>query len=509
MAEIRSTREQLENGEITLPEVADHYLTRIREEDSTVNAFVSVDEEEVLDTAARIQKKIDEGRAGTLAGSVIGIKDLICEKGKITSCASAILKNFESIYDATVIERLRKEDALLIGRLNMDEFAMGSSTENTIYGPTRNPLDTERVSGGSSGGSAAAVAADFCNAALGSDTGGSIRQPASYCGVVGLKPTYGRVSRHGLVAYASSFDGIGPMTSNVRDAAKILKVIAGYDSRDNTTARVKVPDYESYLEQSGKLKVGVPSEYFGEGLNEEVRRNVEELLEKLERRGDIERVPVEMPHMEYSIATYYVLATAEASSNLARYDGVRYGHRAQIEEVHREIDREKKEIEEQIRQADGEEKTKLSETLAGLNSPLIRLYKKSRTEGFGREVKRRILLGTYVLSAGYYDAYYAKAQKVRRLIREDFDRAFSDVDLIVSPTAPTTAFHLGENQDDPVRMYLNDIYTAPANLAGICAISLPAGAEENGLPTGIQFMADRFREDLLFRAGRKVEQLLS
>ncbi|MGM0507506.1 MAG: amidase family protein [Bacteroidota bacterium] len=508
MRDIHSVQREIQAGELRLEDLLDEYLERIEQKNPEVNAFVSVEAAEAREEAKEIQKKMTDGSAGRLAGAVVGIKDLICERGKKTQCASGILEGFESVYDATAVERLKREDALLIGRLNMDEFAMGSSNENSIYGPVKNPHDTTRVAGGSSGGSAAAVAADFCNLTLGSDTGGSIRQPASYCGVVGLKPTYGRVSRHGLIAFASSFDCIGPLSSTVEDAALSLSVLAGKDEMDGTSSDRNVPDYLSIMKESGTLRVGVPAEYFGDGLNDDVRDRVESVLSELESKADVVRVPIALPHMKYSIATYYILATAEASSNLARYDGIRYGHRGEISQVRDELAREREAIENEFKEGARTEAS-LEEALQGVDSPLIRLYKHSRTEGFGDEVKRRIILGTYVLSSGYYDAYYAKAQKVRRLIRQDFEQAFSNVDLIVSPTAPTTAFPLGSAQDDPVQMYLNDIYTTSANLAGICGISVPVGMTEDGLPVGMQFMANRFEEGQLFRAGSRVQEILS
>lgn len=503
----REVRSALENGELSLTEVVTRYLENIDQKNEEVNAVVSLNADEALARAGEIQQRIEDGTAGKLAGMVVGVKDLICEKDKPATCASNMLSDFESVYDATVIERLQAEDAILLGRLNMDEFAMGSSNENSIYGPARNPLDTSKVPGGSSGGSAAAVAADFCTTALGSDTGGSIRQPASYCGVVGLKPTYGRVSRHGLIAFASSFDCIGPLAHSVEDAALLLEAIAGYDPNDNTSSSRTVPEYQHILENpEPNIRIGVPEEYFGEGLDDEIRDGIQDNLNQLEQTG-AELVPIHLPHMKYSIATYYILATAEASSNLARYDGIRYGHRADIEEVEDDLRHEKEALEEKMLRAEGDIQVKIGAAIDDLDSPLTRLYKKSRTEGFGSEVKRRIMLGTYVLSAGYYDAYYAKAQKVRRLIKEDFTKAFENVDVIVSPTAPTTAFDLGSNQDSPVQMYLNDIYTTSANLAGICGISMPAGTHSNGLPFGMQFMADAFEEGKLFNAGRLVEQL--
>lgn len=497
----------LKSGETSLPEIVQDYIGNIEQKNSEVNAVITYDEDEALKKANEIQSRIEDSSAGPLAGMVVGVKDLICEKGKQTTCASNILSDFESVYDATVIERLQNDDAILLGRLNMDEFAMGSSNENSIYGPARNPVDTSKVPGGSSGGSAAAVASRFCTASLGSDTGGSIRQPASYCGVVGLKPTYGRVSRYGLVAFASSFDCIGPLTNTVEDAAILLETMAGSDPNDNTSSSRAVPDFKRFVEETeSNIRIGVPEEYFGEGLDDEIREGIQDKLKALEEMG-AELVQIHLPHMKYGVATYYILATAEASSNLARYDGIRYGHRADIDDVEKELGQEREALKEQIKLAEGEKKVELAAELENLDSPLNRLYKKSRTEGFGAEVKRRILLGTYVLSAGYYDAYYAKAQKVRRLIKQDFTKAFKDVDVIVSPTAPTTAFDIGAKNDKPVQMYLNDIYTISANLAGICGINVPAGTDKNGLPFGMQFMADTFEEGKLFNAARLVEQL--
>ncbi len=462
---------------MTLPERVSAYFDAIRARNGEVNAFVRTYEAEAMAEAESVQRKIDAGTAGPLAGMVMGIKDVISEKGRITSCASGILREFEAVYDATVIERLKAADAVLIGRLNMDEFAMGSSNEHSIYGPTRNPHDLSRVPGGSSGGSAAAVAAGFCDATLGSDTGGSVRQPAGFCGVVGLKPSYGRVSRHGLVAYASSFDSIGPLSRTVEESARILEVIAGEDAHDMTCSRKPVGEYVAATRQSIRgLRIGVPDEYFGEGLDPHIRTRIMDLVARFEADGAV-IVPCRLPHSAYAIATYYILATAEASSNLARFDGIRYGHRA-------------------------------AKLPAGDESALLRLYKQSRSEGFGTEVKKRIMLGTYVLSAGYYEAYYGKAQRVRRLIQEDFKRAFSQCDVLISPIAPTTAFPIGEHPDDPVAMYLNDIYTISANLAGICGISVPAGTHpDDGLPIGVQFMADAFREEDLLRAAAHVERI--
>lgn len=508
MIDLRETRNQLDRGDRSLTDIVNSFLKQIDLRNAEVNAFISADKQGAREQAGAIQKKIDAGTAGPLAGLVLGVKDIISEKGKKTCCASNILRNFESVYDATVIKKLREADALFLGRVNMDEFAMGSSTENTIYGPAKNPHDTSRVTGGSSGGSAAAVAAEMCNAALGSDTGGSVRQPAAYCGVVGLKPTYGRVSRYGLVAFASSFDCIGPVTSTVEDSAMLLQVIAGFDENDQTSSQEPVHDYLSALKEDEKLTVGVPEEYFGEGLDEEIREMIRERLSQLEEENKIVLKPIHLPHMKYNIATYYILATAEASSNLARYDGIRYGHRSDFKTLKEELTQERQAIEKKIREAGGEEKNVEMEKLAQLDTPLIRLYKKSRTEGFGREVKRRIILGTYVLSSGYYDAYYAKAQKVRRLIKQDFEQAFKDVDVIVSPTAPSPAFELGAKTDDPVQMYLNDIYTTSANLAGICGISVPAGRHSSGLPVGVQFMGNVFEEGKILRAAHLVEKIV-
>lgn len=492
---------------MTVTDIVQNYIQNIEHKNDEINAVISYDREEALAKAEAIQQRINDGSAGKLAGMIVGVKDLICEKHKKATCASNILANFESVYDATVVKRLKEDDAILLGRLNMDEFAMGSSNENTIYGPARNPADPSKVPGGSSGGSAAAVAADFCTTSLGSDTGGSIRQPASYCGVVGLKPTYGRVSRYGLIAYASSFDCIGPLTHSVNDAAVMLETLAGYDKNDNTTSSRAVPDYQQFTTSpEPNIRIGIPEEYFGDGLDDEIREGIQQRLSDLEEAG-AELVPIHLPHMKYGIATYYILATAEASSNLARYDGIRYGHRADIKGVESDLKQEKEAIKEQLKLAEGNQKVKLGAELDNMDSSLIRLYKKSRTEGFGTEVKRRIMLGTYVLSAGYYDAYYAKAQKVRRLIKQDFTEAFEDVDVIVSPTAPTTAFDVGAEIDNPVQMYLNDVYTISANLAGICGISLPAGTHSNGLPYGVQFMANTFEEGKLFNAARLVEQL--
>lgn len=503
--DISQTHEQVRSGS-SLQEIVSQYIKRIDTSNQELNIVLRDTRNEALVQAEIIEKKIRDGSAGKLAGAIIGIKDVICENGKVVSCGSNMLRNFHSVYDATVIQRLLNEDAILLSRVNMDEFAMGSSTENSIWGASKNPHNPSRVTGGSSGGSAAAVAAGFANASLGSDTGGSIRQPAAYCGVVGLKPSYGRVSRYGLVAYASSFDSIGPLTTTVEDAAKVLKVIAGRDDFDGTSAFESVPDYSEALTKSAKgLRIGVPEEYFGEGLDPEIRECVMIRVKQLENDGAT-IVPIRLKHMKYAIATYYVLATAEASSNLARFDGVKYGHRADQIKVRETLREEEKFLKDKIKQAESDtDKILWTTKLEKMDSPLVRLYKETRSEGFGMEVKRRIMLGTYVLSAGYYDAYYGKAQKIRRLIQLDFIDAFSKVDVIVSPTAPTTAFELGSNQNDPVQMYLNDIYTISANLAGICGISVPVGTHTDGMPIGLQFMANAFDEMSLIRAGRLIE----
>lgn len=500
---IAEIRHKVLNGDITLKEVVADYISNIEDKNGDVNAFIYTDFGTAIHQAEEIEKKIKSGTAGALAGMVIGIKDVICERGKRATCASNVLADFESVYDATVIERLKKEDAVFIGRTNMDEFAMGSTNEYSRYGVTKNPHDLTKVPGGSSGGSAAAIAANMATIALGSDTGGSIRQPASYCGVVGLKPTYGRVSRYGLIAYASSLDCIGPFAHNAEDAARVLEVIAGFDEKDNTSSQTPVGNYvESVQNPKANIKIGVPEEFFGEGLDPEINKGIKGIISELESNGG-ELVPIQLPHTKYGIATYYILATAEASSNLARFDGIRYGHRADKAEVMEELKAEEIALRKEFKDSEAD----LDKALARMDSALIRLYKKSRTEGFGTEVKRRIMLGTYVLSSGYYDAYYAKAQKVRRLIQQDYKEAFKNVDVIVTPTAPTTAFDIGSKLDDPVQMYLNDVYTITANLAGICGISLPAGVHSNGLPYGIQFLGDAFQEEKILNAARLVELL--
>jgi aspartyl-tRNA(Asn)/glutamyl-tRNA(Gln) amidotransferase subunit A len=464
-----ATRRAIDSGATTCEKITAESLRIIREK-SHLNAFLSTFEEEALEQARHLDRKLREGTAGPLAGMIMAIKDVICMKGKRVTCGSKILEHFISLYDATVIKRLAAADAVFVGKTNMDEFAMGSSSENSAYGPVLNPYDTTRVPGGSSSGSGVAVAAHMVHTALGTDTGGSIRQPASFCGIVGLKPTYGRVSRYGLVALSSSFDQIGPFASSVADAARVLQVIAGHDECDSTSADVPVEDYLAALKRDVKeLKVGVPAEALGEGLDEDVRSCLEKCLDHF-RRGGAEVSTVRLPHAKYHLASYYILMTAEASSNLARYDGARYGYRTES----------------------GKE--------------LLDTYVMSRSEGFGQEVKRRIMLGTYVLSAGYYDAYYRKAQKVRRLIQKDFFDAFEKVDCIMMPTAPTTAFRFGEKTEDPLQMYLSDVYTVSANLAGVPGISVPSGTDRKGLPIGIQIVGRQFDESTILKAADFVER---
>ncbi|WP_020426266.1 Asp-tRNA(Asn)/Glu-tRNA(Gln) amidotransferase subunit GatA [Paenibacillus riograndensis] len=460
----------LRSKEISVGELTEESLAAIAERDGKVHAFLTLNEEGARASARALDDKLASGAArGLLFGLPAGIKDNIVTKGLRTTCASQFLSNFQPIYDATVVTKLRQADAVTVGKLNMDEFAMGGSNENSSFGPVRNPWDVERVPGGSSGGSAAAVAAGEVLFTLGSDTGGSIRQPASYCGVVGLKPTYGLVSRYGLVAFASSLDQIGPITRNVEDSAYVLQAIAGYDAQDSTSANVDIPDYLSALtgDISG-LRIAVPKEYIGEGVDASVRDTVLSALKVLESLGAVWE-EVSLPHTEYAVATYYLLSSSEASSNLARFDGVRYGVRAD----------------------DG--------------GGLLDLYHNSRSEGFGAEVKRRIMLGTYALSSGYYDAYYLKAQKVRTLIKQDFDDVFQKYDVVIGPTAPTTAFKLGSQIEDPLTMYLNDILTIPVSLAGIPAVSIPCGFAE-GLPVGLQIIGKEFDESTVLRVAHAFEQ---
>jgi aspartyl-tRNA(Asn)/glutamyl-tRNA(Gln) amidotransferase subunit A len=451
-------------------DLAASYYDRIAAVNSRLNVYLSLTKERALEQAERVDDAAAKGDPlGPLAGIPMGIKDVLVMKGAPSTAGSKILEGYRPPYDATVVTKLEAAGAVLLGKLNCDEFAMGSSTENSAYGPVRNPVDTERVPGGSSGGSAAAVAANLAVAALGSDTGGSIRQPASFCGVVGVLPTYGRVSRYGLIAFASSLDRVGPFAANVRDAATLLGVIAGHDPKDATSSPAPVPDYAAESDKPAEgLRIGVPAEYFAEGLDPEVRTCIEAGIAALQAAGCTIK-PVALPHTKYAVPTYYLIATAEASANLARFDGVRYGPRS-----------------------------KDSATLADM-------YRHSRDEGFGAEVKRRILLGTYALSAGYYDAYYLKAQQVRRILAEEYLRAFAEVDAIVTPTAPTAAFKLGEKTGDPLAMYLADIYTVTASLAGICGVTVPCGATKAGLPVGMQVLAAHLNEGTAFRVARAVE----
>ncbi len=456
--------------EISATELTQAFLTRIQAVDSDIKAFVSVTEKTALSQAHKVDEKLARGeKLGALGGIPMALKDNLCTEGIRTTCSSKILENFIPPYSATVAERLQDAGAILLGKLNMDEFAMGSSTENSRFFPTHNPWDLERVPGGSSGGSVASVAADQAVYTLGSDTGGSIRQPAAFCGVVGLKPTYGVVSRYGLIAYASSLDQIGPITKTVEDNALVLNAIAGHDTKDSTSVPFNKPDYTQFLVNDIKgLRIGVPKEYFGQGMDPNVEKVIREGIQTLESLGAIVE-ECSLPNTEYAMPAYYLIAPAEASSNLARYDGVRYGHRAEgVEDV-------------------------------------LGLFSKTRAEGFGSEVKRRIMLGTYALSAGYYDAYYVKAQKVRTLIKQDFDRAFEKFDVLLSPTAPTPAFRLGEKSGDPLTMYLSDVCTVPINLAGIPALSIPAGFVD-GLPVGLQLMGKPFDEGTLYRVAYTFEQ---
>src|SRR5947209_2501414 len=467
---IDAARSAIQERKTTSMSLVESFYTRIQKEDSAIGAYLTLTRERALEQADRMDRMAAEGKPlPPLGGVPVAIKDVMCTRGVRTTAGSKILENFIPPHDSTAVARLEAAGAVVLGKANCDEFAMGSSNENSAFHPVRNPRDSSRVPGGSSGGSAAAVAADMAVAALGSDTGGSIRQPASFCGVVGLMPTYGRVSRYGLIAFASSLDHIGPLAKTVRDAATVLGVIAGRDPMDSTSADVPVPDYVAELEKpvSG-LKIGVAKEYFGEGLDTQVRKAVETAIQKLAELG-CEIIEVSLPHTKYAIPTYYIVATAEASSNLARFDGVRYGFRAP------------------------EART------------LSQMYRCTRDLGFGAEVKRRIMLGTYALSAGYYDAYYLKAQRVRTLLTRDFEDAFRKVDAIVTPTSPTAAFKLGEKVDDPLAMYLADIYTVTADLAGIPGISVPCGETRENLPIGLQILGKHFDEATILRVPHAYE----
>jgi aspartyl-tRNA(Asn)/glutamyl-tRNA(Gln) amidotransferase subunit A len=468
---VSDIRDLLEKREISVMDVVDSVYQRIDAVEDRVKAFVTLTRDRAMESARDAQNKIDRAETGDVAllGIPFAVKDNMCIKGVPTTCASKILFNFVPPYESTVTSRLGRQGYVLVGRANMDEFAMGSSTENSGFHATRNPWDLERIPGGSSGGSAAAVAADECIAALGSDTGGSIRQPASLCGVVGMKPTYGRVSRYGLVAFASSLDQIGPITKNVKDSALLLNVISGHDPLDSTAAPLPVPDFTRVLGKDIKgMKIGIPKEYFIEGIDPEVASAVKGAVKKLESLGAIP-VDISLPHTEYAVAAYYIIATSEASSNLARYDGVKYGLRTE-------------------------------------GRDLMDMYMNTRSQGFGAEVKRRIMLGTYTLSSGYYEAYYRKAQQVRTLIRKDFEDAFREVDVMVTPTSPTAAFRIGEKASDPLQMYLSDIFTISVNLAGVPAMAVPCGFTSENLPVGLQFIGNHFDEETILRIAYAYEQ---
>jgi len=468
---IHALHDLLVKKEVTSREATEALYRRIGEVEGKVKAYLRLTEEEAFRQADQAHSKIASGKGmGDLIGVPIGLKDILCTKGIQTTCGSKILEGYIPFYDGTVIKKLKERDAVFLGKLNMDEFAMGSSTENSGFHVTHNPWDLKRIPGGSSGGSAAAVAADECIGALGTDTGGSIRQPAACCGVVGLKPTYGRVSRYGLIAFASSLDQIGPITKDVEDCAILLNAVSGYDPCDSTSVNTGVPDFKQSLKKDVKgIRIGIPEEYFLEGMDAEVEKAVRDAIDSFKKWGaDVQRVS--LPHTEYAVAVYYIIATAEASSNLARYDGVKYGLRSK-----------------------------------GYRD-LMEMYTQTRAKGFGKEVKRRIILGTYVLSAGYYEAYYRKASQVRTLIKNDFQEAFQKVDVIVAPTAPTPAFRIGEKTGNPLQMYLSDIHTIPVNMAGIPAISIPCGFNHEGLPIGLQIMGKHFDEGMLLRVAYTFEQ---
>ncbi|MEE8128542.1 MAG: Asp-tRNA(Asn)/Glu-tRNA(Gln) amidotransferase subunit GatA [Nitrospinaceae bacterium] len=466
---IIQARHQLKEKKYSAVELLDAVYKRIDVVDGKVKAYIHLTRDIAHRQAEEADQKLAAGEDAPLLGVPIALKDMICMKGTHTTCASHILENFVSPYDATVVKRLKEAGAVLIGKTNMDEFAMGSSNENSYFHVTKNPWDLNHVPGGSSGGSGAAVAANECMGALGSDTGGSIRQPAAFCGITGLKPTYGRVSRFGLVAFASSFDQIGPMTKTAEDAAILMNVIGGHDPMDSTSADVSLPDFTAALSNDVKgLKVGIPKEYFGKGLNADIEKTVLEAIKTLESMG-MQAVEVSLPHTEYAVAAYYILACAEASANLSRYDGVKYGYRSE--------------------HADN----------------LMDMYTNTREEGFGEEVKRRILLGTFVLSSGYFDAYYLKGQKARTLIKQDFEEAYKKCDLMVGPIAPAPAFKLGEKLDDPLQMYLSDIFTISANLAGIPAMSIPCGQSKDNLPIGLQLMGKHFDEETLLNVAHRYQ----
>ena len=464
-------REKYETKELTVSQVVKAYFEKIKADDEKIKAYITLCEEEAMQKAEAVQKKYDAGeKLGELAGVPIAIKDNMCTKGIRTTCASKMLENFIPPYDATVIKKINDSDAIILGKVNMDEFAMGGSTENSAFFKTHNPVNLNKVPGGSSGGSAAAVAGDMAPISLGSDTGGSIREPAAFCGIVGLKPTYGLVSRYGLVAFASSLDQIGPMGKTVTDVTNVLNVIAGHDEMDSTSANIEKIDYTKALVNNVKgLKIGVPKEFLGEGVSEEVRKAINTAIEKYKKLG-AEVKECSLPATEYALPAYYIIACAEASSNLGRFDGIRYGYR-----------------------------TKNYESLADI-------YRNSRSEGFGEEVKRRIILGTYVLSSGYYDAYYKKAQKVRTIVKKDFDKVFEEFDVLLTPTTPTVAFDIGSKISNPLEMYMSDILTVSINIAGVPAISVPCGKDSEEMPIGMQLIGKHFDEEKILRAAYTYEQ---
>jgi aspartyl-tRNA(Asn)/glutamyl-tRNA(Gln) amidotransferase subunit A len=482
----------LASRDVTAVELCHACLVQIEQHDAAIGAFIRVDRVGALQMAEAIDHRRAVGYpVGRLAGLPVAVKDILCARGGPTTCGSRMLEDFISPYDATVVERLKEADAILIGKTNLDEFAMGSSTETSAFGITRNPWNLACVPGGSSGGSAACVASRMVPLAIGTDTGGSIRQPAACCGVVGLKPTYGRVSRYGLVAFASSLDQAGPLARTVEDTALLLEVLAGHDSRDSTSACAEVPPYATTVRQPlDRLRLGIIREHFAEGLEREVEAAVREAMRVFESLG-AECIDVSLPHSKYGIATYYIIAPSEASSNLARYDGAHYGYRTDQTAMMKEL---------------LDERRGALEAGMGLDGPLVRMYCRSRSEGFGAEVKRRIMLGTYALSAGYYDAYYLKASKVRRLIRQDYEAAFTQVDLVAGPVMPTAAFRIGERTGDPLAMYLGDLYTVTTNLAGVAGLSLPCGLTAEGLPIGLHLQARPFDEERLLRAAYMYQQ---
>ncbi len=496
-------RDDLAAGRISSVEATRACLDRIHQVDGRVQAFLRVDAEGAMAAAADVDRRRSQGLpVGLLAGVPIALKDILCTRGQPTTCGSKMLERFVPPYDATVVRKLREADAVILGKVNLDEFAMGGSTENSAYFPTRNPWDLERVPGGSSGGSAACVAAEMAPWSIGTDTGGSIRQPAALCGITGLKPTYGRVSRFGLVAFASSLDQAGPMTHSAEDAALLLEAIAGHDPLDATSADVPAPRYTAELDKPlDGLRLGLVRDHYGAGLSSEVEAAVREAVRIFESLG-ARTVDISLPHSKYGIATYYVIAPCEASSNLARYDGVHFGYRTDEPSMLAELEAERR-----AALASSGDSARAEAAVAAIDSPLVRLYRRTRAEGFGPEVKRRVMLGTYALSAGYYDAYYLKALKVRRLIRNDYDAAFENVDLIIGPTTPAAAYRLGEKANDPLAMYLEDLYTVTANLAGVPGISIPCGSTAAGLPIGLQLQAPAFQESRLLRAAHRFQRV--